>query len=302
MRATPAIIMAAVCNFLGILVMTLLSPQVAYTIRDMVNFGEDRQALIALCAAMVAIVIWATAAWAFGIPTSESHALIAGLTGAAIALDGSFEAVNWQVWATVLWGLLLTSIFGFFGGFGMAKGLQHFFKNVDKRDANPLFRKAQIAGSAFAAFMHGAQDGQKFMAVFLLGMALSQNSSVTSFDVRGCWWLLILCAAVMGLGTSMGGKKIIKAVGRDMVELKPFQGFAADIVSSLGLLISSVWGLPVSTTHTKTIAIMGVGFAKRKSSVNMGVVGEMIMAWIFTFPGCGLISFLTTILFKHIFI
>lgn len=301
MRADPAIVMAAVCNFLGILLMTMFSPKVAYTIRSMVDFGENREALIALCAAMIAIVTWATAAWKFGIPTSESHALIAGLSGSALAISGGLDGINWDAWMKVVWGLLLTTMISFGLGYVVAKSVQTIFAASDRRKSNSAFRKAQIFSSAMAAFMHGAQDGQKFMAVFLFGIALSQNQDVTSFDITQCWWLLVFCALVMGLGTSMGGKKIIKSVGRDMVALKPYQGFSADIVSSLGLLLSSIFGLPVSTTHTKTVAIMGVGVAKRASSVHKGVVLEMLMAWLFTFPGCGLIAYLMTLLFTKVF-
>jgi PiT family inorganic phosphate transporter len=301
MRVEAAILMAAVCNFFGIVVMTFISPMVAYTVRNMVNFGENRHALIALLAAMIAIVTWASAAWKFGIPTSESHALIAGLSGAAIAINGGLTGINGSAWIKVVWGLVLTTVLSLSLGFGVAKTVQRYCSAVDRRKANPIFKKAQIVSSAMAAFMHGAQDGQKFMAVFLFGMALSQNKDVSGFDVKDCWWLLIACAVFMGLGTSMGGKKIIKSVGKDMVALKPYQGFSADIVSSFGLLLSSIFGLPVSTTHTKTVAIIGVGVANRASSVNKGVVIEMILAWVFTFPGCGLIAFLMTHLLLRIF-
>ena len=239
MKANSAIFMAAICNFAGIIVMTLLfKPEVSYTVRDMVNFsGENgnKDALIALCAAMVAIVTWATAAWKFGIPTSESHALIAGLSGAAIALQGGIGGINGEQWIKVIYGLVFTTLFSFVLGYISAKLLQFICKNKDRRPTNRFFQKAQIASAALAAFAHGAQDGQKFMAVFLIGMALSQNQDTTEFTAP--IWLMILCAVVMGIGTSMGGKKIIKSVGKDMAELKPYQGFASDFVASTGLLL-----------------------------------------------------------------
>ena len=146
------------------------------------------------------------------------------------------------------------------------------------------------------AFMHGAQDGQKFMGVFLLGMALSRGqANVTTFEIP--FWLILLCSIVMGLGTSVGGYRIIKAVGMDMVKLETYQGFAADIAGAGCLLISSLTGVPVSTTHTKTTAIMGVGAARRLRSVNWSVVGEMLLTWVLTFPGCGLIGFIMAKLF-----
>ena len=150
------------------------------------------------------------------------------------------------------------------------------------------------------AFMHGAQDGQKFMGVFLLGMFLSSGQSdVTSFVIP--IWLMILCSVVMALGTSVGGYRIIKAVGMDMVKLTKPQGFAADIAAAGCLLLSSLTGIPVSTTHTKTSSIMGVGSAKRLRAVNWSVVGEMVWTWVLTFPGCGLISYLMVKLFLMIF-
>ena len=114
-------------------------------------------------------------------------------------------------------------------------------------------------------------------------------------------WLMLLCSATMGLGTSVGGEKIIKSVGMDMVKLEKYQGFAADLSAAFCLLISSVFGIPVSTTHTKTSAIMGVGAVKRLTAINFGVVKDMMLTWVFTFPGCGLISFLVAKLFIYIF-
>ena len=150
------------------------------------------------------------------------------------------------------------------------------------------------------SFMHGAQDGQKFMGVMLLGIFLNKGTD-TAVNVTPPVWMMILCSAVMALGTSVGGYKIIKAVGMDMVKLEKYQGFAADAAGAFSLLISSVFGIPVSTTHTKTTAIMGVGASKRLSSVNFNVVKEMTLAWILTFPCCALIGFFTSKLFFIIF-
>lgn len=293
----PAIIMAAVCNFLGILVMTAVNKTVAETIYHMVDFGENaNEALIALCAAMVAIVIWAVAAWRFGIPTSESHALIAGLTGAAIAMHGGLAGVNGSEWIKVIYGLVLSTFLGFAMGYVIVRLIEAVFKKVDRRKTRGIFQKAQIGGAAAMAFMHGAQDGQKFMGVFLLGMALSKGQTTAgAFDVP--FWLILICSLVMGLGTSIGGYRIIKAVGMDMVKLETYQGFAADIAGAGCLLLSSIAGIPVSTTHTKTTSIMGVGAAKRLRSVDWSVVKEMVLTWILTFPGCGLIGFLVAKLF-----
>lgn len=296
-----AIILAAVFNFLGVFTMTLITPRVATTISNMVNFGDyPDNALIALCAALVAIVIWATAAWYFGIPTSESHALIAGLSGAAIALSGGIKGINGSEWTKVLYGLAISTFIGFGLGWVLVKLVGFFFRRADRRHTRPFFRTAQIAGAAMMAFMHGAQDGQKFIGVFMLGMALSSGvTGAAAFTIPV--WLMILCSVVMALGTSIGGYRIIKAVGMDMVRLEVYQGFSADLAGALCLLFSSLGGIPVSTTHTKTAAIMGVGAAKRVSSVNWGVVREMVLTWILTFPGCGLIGFIIAKIFIVIF-
>ncbi len=297
----PAIIMASIFNFFGVLIMTVLNASVAMTIYNMVDFGGDaRLSLIALCAAMAAIVIWATAAWYFGIPTSESHALIAGLSGAAVAIQNSFSGINGSEWIKVIYGILLSVGLGFLLGFLSSRLTVFLFRNQNRMKSERFFSGAQVAGGAAMAFMHGAQDGQKFMAIFLLGAAFANGQAETSsFTVP--IWLMVLCSLVMGLGTSIGGYRIIKSVGMDMVKLKPYQGFAADFAATLCLLFSSLTGIPVSTTHTKTTAIMGVGAAKRLRNVNFGVVRDLVLTWIFTFPGCGLLGYLTAKLFLVLF-
>ncbi|MGG7143102.1 anion permease [Clostridium nigeriense] len=296
-----AIFMATIFNFLGVFVMTMVNANVAQTIYNMVDFGGDSHyALIALCAALFAIVVWATAAWYFGIPTSESHALIAGISGAAIALQGGMSGINGSEWIKVIYGLILSTFLGFGMGWLTVKIIGLIFGGVDRRKTRSFFKYSQIGGGAAMAFMHGAQDGQKFMGVFMLGIFLANGrSDVQNFVIPV--WLMVLCSLVMAFGTSIGGYKIIKAVGMDMVKLEQYQGFSADLAGAGCLLLSSVTGIPVSTTHTKTTAIMGVGAAKRISSVNWGVVKEMVWTWILTFPGCGLIGFLMAELFIWIF-
>lgn len=305
MSARAAIFMAAVCNFLGVFIMSMLSANVAETITKMVSFGSNTEtAIIALSAALFAIVLWATLAWVFGIPTSESHALIAGLTGAAIAVHNGLEGVNGSEWVKVLYGLVISVFIGLGLGWGICKLVVLLFRRCNRAKTEPIFRGAQIFGAAASAFMHGAQDGQKFMGVILLCMAFSNGQpdlSGVSFNGPELYWLMLLCSAVMALGTSIGGKKIIKSVGMDMVKLEKFQGFSADIASSLCLLASSIFGIPVSTTHAKTTAIMGVGAVKRLSAINLSVVKEMALTWILTFPGCGLIGFIMAKVFLAIF-
>lgn len=300
MRVRPAILLSAGFNFLGVLVMTRINSSVASTISNMVDFGGNtHEALIALCAALFSIVVYSvTASW-FGIPTSESHSLIAGLTGAAIAINNGLGGVNGAEWVKVLYGLVMSLLLGFGSGWLICKLLTWVCAGLDRRKANGFFRYAQIFGAAAMSFMHGAQDGQKFIGVLFLGVAFCNGQSSVSGVVIPVW-LMLLCSTVMGLGTSVGGEKIIKSVGMDMVRLEKYQGFAADLSAAFCLLLSSLFGIPVSTTHTKTSAIMGVGAVKRLSAINFGVVKDMMLTWVFTFPGCGLISFVMAKLFMAV--
>ena len=301
MKPRPAIIMSAIFNFLGVLIMTRINASVASTISNMVDFGQDTHtALIALSAALFSIVVYSTAASYFGIPTSESHSLIAGLTGAAIAAGRGFDAINGNEWIKVIYGLVLSLLLGFAIGFAVCKIVSLICHAFDRRKTNIFFTYAQMAGAAAMSFMHGAQDGQKFIGVLFLGIAFS-NGQTSVHGVMIPIWLMILCSIVMGAGTSVGGEKIIRSVGMDMVKLEKYQGFSADVAASLCLLFSSVFGIPVSTTHTKTSAIMGVGASRRLGAINFSVVRDMMLTWVFTFPGCGLISFLMAKLFLAIF-
>ena len=191
-----AIIMSVFCNFIGLVVMTFISTAVADTISGMVDFGGDTHAaLIALAAATVGIVAWGVGAWIFGIPTSESHALIAGLTGAALAVQGGLGGVNWNEWVKVIYGLLLSTGLGFVAGWAVAALIQVVCRNSDRRRLDVGFGRLQVLGSAFVALMHGAQDGQKFMSTAMLAIALSVGKSVG--DMGGFpLWLEVLCAGV----------------------------------------------------------------------------------------------------------
>ena len=200
----------------------------------------------------------------------------------------------------VLYGLVLSLALGFFMGWGICKIITMICASMDRRSTNGFFTVAQIFGAAFMSFMHGAQDGQKFIGVLFLGVAFCNGQSSVEGMIIPVW-LMLLCSTVMGVGTSVGGEKIIKSVGMDMVKLEKFQGFSADLAGAVCLLLSSVFGIPVSTTHTKTSAIMGVGAVKRLSAINFGVVKDMMLTWIFTFPGCGLISFIVAKIFIMVF-
>ena len=298
--ARQAILLSAVFNFLGVLIMTHINSAVASTISNMVDFGSNTQeATIALCAALFSIVVYSVGASFFGIPTSESHSLIAGLTGAAIAIHGSLAGVNGAEWVKVIYGLVLSLVLGFASGWVLCKLVTLVCYRMNRRKTDRFFQGAQIFGAAAMSFMHGAQDGQKFIGVLFLGMAF-HNGQTSVVGMAIPVWLMLLCSCVMGVGTSVGGEKIIKSVGMDMVKLEKYQGFSADLSAAFCLLLSSVFGIPVSTTHTKTSAIMGVGAVKRLSAINFGVVKDMMLTWVFTFPGCGLISFVMAKIFMAI--
>ncbi|MDO4798281.1 MAG: inorganic phosphate transporter [Coriobacteriales bacterium] len=297
----PAIVMSVVCNFVGLVGMSLVSTAVADTMSGMVDFGGDnRAALIALAAATVGIVAWGVGAWAFGIPTSESHALIAGLTGAAIAVHGDLGGVNMDEWVKVIYGLVFSTVLGFAAGWLISRVITIVCRNAERHATNEFFGRMQVLGAAGVALMHGAQDGQKFMSTACMAIALAQGIGVSEMNGFPLW-IQVICAVAMAIGTAVGGKKIIKTVGTSMVRLEKYQGFAASASATASLLVSTLSGLPVSTTHAKTAAIMGAGAAKDVRSVNWGIARDMVLTWVCTFPGCGLIGFLLAKLFLFVF-
>lgn len=301
MPAGWALLMAAICNFLGVSLATLISSAVAKTMMSMVNFsGDNEVALIALAAAMVAIIIWGGATWYLGIPSSQSHALIAGITGAAIALQDGVGGVNFGEWSKVLWGLVVAAGLGFCLGWLLSKIMRQLLRFVDHRKSEGVFGVLLDIMAGVLAFLHGAQDGQKFMSICVLGIILAMGYD-QGVDVEFPLWIMIACSFFMCLGTAIGGKKIIKSVGLNIVKMEKWQGFAATSAASICILISNLTGLPISTTHTNTTAIMGVGTAKRAKAVNWGASKNMFKAWIYTFPGCGVIGYILAKVFIWIF-
>lgn len=292
-----AIMIAALMNFSGVYIMSSLGGRIVDSISNIAYFGNNPQnSSTALCAAMASIVIWAVAAWYFGIPTSESHALVAGLAGAAIALNKNFDSINTNELTKVFSGLIISAASGLLLGYIFAKLTQAAIKNLNREKTDRSFSVLQNISASFMAFMHGAQDGQKFIAVLLLTSGISKSQTSDSIPV----WAIIYCSTLMALGTSVGGMRIIKSMGMDMVKLKKYQGFSADLAGSASLLAATLTGIPVSTTHTKTCAIMGVGAAKNIKEINPKIVKEMAVAWILTFPACGFLGYLMTILFLKI--
>ena len=297
MRPGPAIAMAAVCNFVGLAGITMVSSVVALTIFKMVDFGgNNHAALVALAAAMVAIIMWGVVAWYFGIPTSQSHSLIAGITGAAIALQGGLAGVNGAEWMKVLYGLVVSTFLGFGTGWLFTRLIRVLCWRAQRSRANAFFKWAQIISGAGVAVLHGAQDGQKFLSLCMLGIMIAMSGTVDG-NVTFPFWLILLVSAVMSLGTALGGKKIIKSVGMNMVKMEQYQGFAACLSACFCIGLATFTGMPVSTTHTKTTAIMGVGAEKSIRNVKWGLAGRMVLTWVLTFPGCGLLAFVFTHLF-----
>lgn len=285
-----AVVMAAVFNLIGLILTVSFNRTVTDTIYSMVDFGTDPHlSRIALCAGMVAVVVWAVVAWYFGIPTSESHALIAGITGAAIAINGG-DGIRFSIWSRVLWGLCISVVFGFGLGWLFVRLIFLIFERKHRRSAEKKFRQAEILGGAVNAFLHGSQDGQKFIGVLLLSVAAVGN---TAPPEKIPIWMILLCSGVLSVGTCLGGGRIIRSVGMKMIKTEGYQGVAADLASAVSLGFCTLYGLPVSTTHVKTTALMGAGASVRIRSVNWSVAGQMILAWVFTFPGCGLLGYLS---------
>ncbi|MEW6753090.1 MAG: inorganic phosphate transporter [Candidatus Latescibacterota bacterium] len=242
--------------------------------------------LVTVGASMVALITWSTLAWRHGLPTSESHALVAGLTGASLAAAGP-DVLLWAGWQKVLIGLLFSTFLGFGAGFVLIVGIYWLFRRVHRGTIHRTFGRLQVFSAGFMAFSHGSNDGQKFIGVFALALLL--GGVLPEFHVS--WWVVLLCSVVMGIGTSVGGWRIIRTLGVRMVKLETYHGFAAETGAAASIELASRLGIPVSTTHTIGTAIMGVGAARKLSAVRWGVVGEVVGAWILTFPVCGAIAF-----------
>jgi len=276
-----AVLMAAALNFVGVLSGTAVATTIA---KDIIDPAVVDLATVA--GAMLGIIIWSTFAAQFGIPTSESHALIAGLSGAGIATAGPGVLV-WAGWKKALLGLVFSTFLGFGGGLLIMVIVYWAFRRISPGRGKPWFRRMQIFSSAFMAFGHGSNDGQKFMGAFALALFLGGGAG--SLEIP--FWVMVLCAVVMLLGTLTGGWKIMKTMGMKVTHLEAHQGFAAETGAATTIQIASAMGIPVSTTHTISTAIMGVGAVRRLSAVRWGVTQELVTAWILTFPICGLIAY-----------
>lgn len=296
MTPRGAILLAGVCNFLGSLVATLFFSGVAETVYLIVDFsGDSHVALTSLFAGMCAVVVWAMIAFSFGIPTSESHALVSGIVGAALGGRMSIETVRFSQLSVVFVGLLISTIPAYFFAKWIYGGVIRICKNFDRRRVMKRFYTAQKLGAASSAFLHGAQDCQKFVGVLMLGMSLYSGGGEGSF--KAPVGVSLVCAVVMSIGTLLGGSRIIKKVGEDMVTLDAAAGSAADISSSAVLFICTILGIPVSTTHSKTSAMMGAGELTHKG-LDRDVARQMVTAWLLTFPCCAVLGFVLGYIFR----
>ncbi|MDD2218355.1 MAG: inorganic phosphate transporter [Eubacteriales bacterium] len=276
LTAKNAILLAAVMNFLG----ALVSERVAMTISKGIVSIELEQYVI--LAALLAAIIWNLITWWKGIPSSSSHALIGGLIGATIVYGMSLENIIWSgVMSKVVIPLFTSPILGFCLGFICLKGIFKLFANWSQNKVNKVFLKLQLVSAAFVAFSHGNNDAQKTMGIITLalitGGALESTSGVPL-------WVKAACATVMALGTSIGGWKIMKTMGRGVTKLEPASGFAAQTASAISIEMMTFLGAPVSTTQIITTSIMGVGTAKRASAVKWVIAREIVKAWIVTLP------------------
>ncbi|HEX2261123.1 MAG TPA: inorganic phosphate transporter [Candidatus Binatia bacterium] len=282
-----AVIMATVLNAVGAMSGTAVAATIGQDIvrADVIN-------LTTVGAAMVGIIFWSTLAWYYGMPTSESHALIAGLTGAGLATAGPSSLV-WSGWSKVLIGLLFSTFLGFFSGLLLMTLLYRVLANSRPGTVRRIFGRLQIFSAAFMAFSHGSNDGQKFIGVFVLALLL--GGILPEFHVP--LWVILLCAITMGVGTAVGGWRIVKTMGLRLTKLEPVHGFAAETGAALTIELATRLGIPLSTTHTINTAIIGVGATRRFSAVRWGVTLEIVSAWILTFPICGAIGWLATKIF-----
>ena len=305
-RALPpraALILAAICNLSGAVVMAIICPTVAKTLYGIADFGDDpRSAIISLSVALITVILWATLAAVRGLPTSESHALISSVCGSAIASNMSASSIRLSEWKSVLLGIAISTLPVMIFSLFIYKLSTRIFKDQDRRSTMRYFRRVQRISAGISSFLHGAQDSQKFIGVYMLGLSfLSGMSSDNTENFSIPIWITLSCAASMTLGTLMGGSRIIKKVGCDMTELDPLSSSAADTASSSFLGVCSFLGIPTATTHAKTCAIMGIGLCK-KGGTNPKIAAEVFLAWLLTFPICAIISFLLSLLANTIFL
>ncbi len=287
-----AIAMAVVFNTVGAMAGTAVATTVGLGI-----VAPSALTIPAITATMIAIIAWGSMAAKLGIPVSKSHALLAGLAGAGFA-GGGIEALQWHGWQKVGIGMVCSIGLGFVAAFILARIIIRLAADASPQQAKRLFDFLQMGSAAFLAFNHGLNDGQKFMGVFAL--TLLTGGVTTEFTIP--WWVILTCALTMGIGTSAGGWRIIRTVGMKIARLTSWQGFAATTAASGTIFAASIYGVPLSTTHTITSAIVGVVAGKRGSDIRWGVLRKIVVAWFLTFPACAVIAYLAALIANRLWV
>lgn len=286
-----AVMLATALNIVGAFSGTAVAATIGKGIIDISAVD-----LTTIAAAMLAIVAWSSVAARYGVPTSESHALVAGLAGAALATAGPDVLIG-SGWSKVFIGIGFSTVLGFGVAMAIALFIRKFFAVSSPMKSRRVFSRLQMLSAAFMAYNHGSNDGQKFIGVFTLALVL--GGVLPQFEIP--LWVILLCALTMGMGTSIGGWKIIHKLGMRMTDLETWQGFSAETGASLTILGASQFGIPLSTTHTITTAIMGVGASRRMSAVRWGVSRDIVFAWLLTFPVCGFVAFVSALVLRKVF-
>lgn len=276
-----AIVMAALLNFLG----AMVSTGVAKTIGGDIILSPTYVNSEVLLAALIGANFWNLLSWWFGMPSSSSHALVGGLMGAVIVSVG-MNALHWGGILQIFLALVISPVIAFGGGYIVMIILLWIFGQRAPLDLNRKFRRLQLISAAMMAFSHGSNDAQKSMGIITL--ALVSAGQLSAFEVP--FWVKLVCATAMGLGTAAGGWRIIATVGRRVFRMESINGFAADLNSSLVIATATFLHMPVSTTHVVSGSIMGVGSAKRVTAVNWSVARSMVVTWVSTIPLSGIVS------------
>ncbi|MGM9951722.1 MAG: anion permease [Lysinibacillus sp.] len=282
LKPRVAVLMAAAMNFLGALTFVGVAKAIASDIVDPFSlnaFNGDVTGSIVILGALCSAITWNLLTWYYGIPSSSSHTLIGSLAGAAIGAAG-FGILNYNGFVKILEALVLSPIIALVVGFCVMSLFKVIFKNRNLYKANKRFRIFQIVTAAIQSFTHGTNDAQKAMGI--ITMALIAAGLQSGDDVQG--WVRIACATAMGLGTSVGGYKIIKTVGGKIMKIRPVNGVAADLSSAAVIFSATLIHLPVSTTHVISSAIMGVGSAQRVKGVRWSTARKMVVTWVITIP------------------
>ncbi len=286
--------LAAVSTFVGSLITGLFRTQIAKTFYCMADFGNDPQAaLVSLCAALLSVILWSAPARHFGFPVSESHALSAGLGGAAVARTMSLEVLDMNQWGRLMLGLLLSTLPTILLSLLFNHILRLFLLRKNRRAAIARFRNSQRFSACWHAAVHGAQDCQKYVGVYLLGLAFCRGECEQNLDAVPLSALLV-CACVLTMGTLLGNSYVIKKLGRDMSVLDAPAYSASNAAASTVMTLCAFLGLPAGITHTRSSALMGAALCQ-KSNKNMRVAAQIALSWLLTFPVCAILAFLLSL-------